>query len=1675
MSLSRMGIVCHIRRLILFTVIVAFAPGAYAQLSGTYTVCSTGCNYNTIQKAANDLQAKGINGPVTIEIKPGNYNEKVAVDSIKGLSSTNILTFKGTGSKATDVRVYFTGAIVWNITKLRYITLDNIHIETKSTNGYAYALHIDSSANITVQNCRLTGYTSALSSYGTDPVNIWRDTNIVIRNNYIRGGLYGIHATPYEENKNIRIENNLITKWGSYGTVFGNCTGINLLGNTFDSSSSSNGTAIYFYQSPGTIFVKGNTIKKATKGITGLGIKEIITVDSNYITNSSTSEAINITGPKIFVTRNYITVSGGIGISAGSAGEIELINNMISGTGSGIKATPGTNRAIVKILHNTIYQTNSSSGYCITVDNFHRTRFISVQNNLLAGASAGYELKYMISGNVIDGNVMTKTGSGTYGTVNFGNSYNYSMLKADIIAATGTGNNEQNVAVTLAKTPTDLHLDQTKVAPYGNNIGVGTDIDGDARCTLFPTVGADETSNTSGSNFTAITGTKFTGPSKTYIGTPTRFLNSAPANSRYGYRWYINGKKVSDSFNLYTWQFSYPSACIKLEAYNCGSIDTFSMCITVDSPKVKPTANFTASKRLIKQGDTIQLTDASAGYASTWEWKITPLNGAWGGQIPDAYKYIYGDKNTPASRIRFDVPGKYKICLTASNLRGTSAELCREDYIEVLPAYTLQKGKQVAKAPEGYIYDNGGPWDHTFQTETKQPLPNLLIDACADSVYLTFKYFVTECKYDYVRIYEGKDSTGKLLTCNKNKYISWGPGLTGSSSTSCAQQCSPIRQGSPLGTFVYDTFKAAKNMYIEMESNSELASPGFEAYYWTKPASVTYPTAKFTAPDSVCTNGEIRFTNKSSGKDLSYYWSMDGNGDNIEDTAVNPVWHYSMPGKYRVKLFALNCGNTDTFSKVIKVFNPDFPVAKFTVDNPYPTPADMVYFSPDMPMCIDKYRWTITPSVGTGKAVYLKGTSSATPNPIVSFTDTGCYNVRLYVKNATGEDSVQLSCYIRVHKPYCTPSVQNKLSDIGISVVKFNTIDNPTQQAAVSYTSYVNDLKFSTTIEKGEKHSLTVGRFTNSNRISRTAWIDWNIDGDFNDSLEKIGEELNSLSLTWTLNNIKVPALAKVGATVLRVGVNLGSQTNSTCGPNAYGEYEDYRVYVRNDITAPNLKLNGNDSIAINQCEAYADMGATAVDNVNGDMTSKITVTVTPPYIEHKPGTFLWKYSVKDSAGNLSEKNRVLTVAKDTTPPEIILFSPDTLYADVFTGVTGSDSAVAYDCGHKDTLAVTHSGMVDIDSVGTYVITYYATDSAGNTGSRKRVVIVQDKTLPVLSLIGNDTVRVQAGYFYKDSGVNISDNYYPETVLRALLVTKNNVKVDSLGIYTVTYTLTDPSGNGPVSVTRIVIVEDTEVPMLTLIGTSPYHLEVKNTFVDPGIKIQDAFDKNLTTWKVSGTFYTAFPTGYASQIGSYTVIYTVTDHSGNTATITRDILVEDNTPPKVTLLGSPNTTLCRWQNYQDSGIDYSDNYYSNSSLTVQQEGSFLTYGTQVPGIWSLRYKVTDPSGNTGYSAWRNIGVLEANIGPCTSGMEVNGNAEESIVVYPNPTTGKFTIAINLPSQQELDITVTNALGQTVAKIEGGMLQQGLFNLDLSSQAGGVYMLNIYGTARVMTKRLIITR
>jgi len=94
------------------------------------------------------------------------------------------------------------------------------------------------------------------------------------------------------------------------------------------------------------------------------------------------------------------------------------------------------------------------------------------------------------------------------------------------------------------------------------------------------------------------------------------------------------------------------------------------------------------------------------------------------------------------------------------------------------------------------------------------------------------------------------------------------------------------------------------------------------------------------------------------------------------------------------------------------------------------------------------------------------------------------------------------------------------------------------------------------------------------------------------------------------------------------------------------------------DTVKPTITLLGENPVMITVGETYTDAGAVANDDVDGNITDKITVTNTVD--TSTPGTYTVTYDVSDAAGNEADVvTRTVIVAEASAPSKVLAFYAD--------------------------------------------------------------------------------------------------------------------------------------------------------------------------------------------------------------------------------------------------------------------------------------------------------------------------------------------------------------------------------------------------------------------------------
>ena len=162
-----------------------------------------------------------------------------------------------------------------------------------------------------------------------------------------------------------------------------------------------------------------------------------------------------------------------------------------------------------------------------------------------------------------------------------------------------------------------------------------------------------------------------------------------------------------------------------------------------------------------------------------------------------------------------------------------------------------------------------------------------------------------------------------------------------------------------------------------------------------------------------------------------------------------------------------------------------------------------------------------------------------------------------------------------------------------------------------------------------------------------------------------------------------------------------------------------YREVHVVDTTPPVITLEGEENIVISKIELYQEAGYTAEDNYDGDMTEKVTVST------QKISDTEYKniYTVKDSANNTVQKERTITI-KDLIKPVITLNGDSEETLSLGEKYIEKKAIVIDDCDGDISNQLQITGSVDVNTIGTYIITYTVSDSSGNTETATRTVNV---------------------------------------------------------------------------------------------------------------------------------------------------------------------------------------------------------------------------------------------------------------------------------------------------------------------------------------------------------------
>ena len=215
-------------------------------------------------------------------------------------------------------------------------------------------------------------------------------------------------------------------------------------------------------------------------------------------------------------------------------------------------------------------------------------------------------------------------------------------------------------------------------------------------------------------------------------------------------------------------------------------------------------------------------------------------------------------------------------------------------------------------------------------------------------------------------------------------------------------------------------------------------------------------------------------------------------------------------------------------------------------------------------------------------------------------------------------------------------------------------------------------------------------------------------------------------------------------------------------------------------------------------------------------------------------------------------------------------------------------------------------------------------------------------------LNGDSEVTLEYGETYEEEGAYsfFFGSVYGEKIVQSDIQPEGALDLEILGTYTLTYR-SRHLWHSAEAVRKVHIV-DTQKPVITLMYNADSYTVPGKEYVEEGFKAEDNYDGDITD-KVVRT------------VKGDTVVYTVTDSSGNTTEVTRNIYYNDVDAPELTLKGEENMTIQAGEKYEEPGYTAIDNADGDVTEWVKVEGTVNSF---TAGTYTIKYTVTDNYGNT---------------------------------------------------------------------------------------------------------------
>src|SRR5207245_1974661 len=290
-----------------------------------------------------------------------------------------------------------------------------------------------------------------------------------------------------------------------------------------------------------------------------------------------------------------------------------------------------------------------------------------------------------------------------------------------------------------------------------------------------------------------------------------------------------------------------------------------------------------------------------------------------------------------------------------------------------------------------------------------------------------------------------------------------------------------------------------------------------------------------------------------------------------------------------------------------------------------------------------QYNYRVWAGNGTGTSTNASPTSATytTQNPTVSASPvSGTYNS---IQSVTLTASEPSTIYYTTDGTTPTISSTSSPSPIsGISISTSTTLKYFAKDTAGNIGNTVTASYAIDTTPPTVSASPVSGIYTSAQSVTLTA---------------------SEPSIIYYTTDGSTPTISSTSSPSPISGISISTSTTlkyfakDTAGNSGNVVTASYIIFIP-DTVPPVITLKGTSPVSVQLGSIYVDAGATATDNIDGDITSSIITS--NPVNTSVPGTYTITYDVSDKAGNAATQVTRTVNVVDTTPIPVPTPPPDT-------------------------------------------------------------------------------------------------------------------------------------------------------------------------------------------------------------------------------------------------------------------------------------------------------------------------------------------------------------------------------------------------------------------------------